>query len=569
MPIMRVRGVGKMGTIKDLPPFELPPEAWSHSNNVRFVGGRVEKMGGTLPVLTKGMPAEPPLCVLQRSNTSSILYATQKSIFRIDGISHFDVSKVLVDSKGVKTSMEYAATPEERWYYTSLSNAIVMNCKTGDPQGLRPYDDTFVDLPGWGYPTGPSGVKHNWKCGRIRAFRNYLIALDMVEGGVDMPQRIRWSNVAFVNELPPDWIENDASKDGGFNDLTDSVGKIVDGCPLRDSFVVYTDRETYLMDYVGGAFIFNFRKLFSDAGLLAPRCVTEFEGQHFVVAQDDIFIHNGSSRRPIASGRLKDYLIREISSVNSQATQVFPNTHRKEIWIAYAGPGSTGVDKAGWACNRAAVWNWEYDTWSFYDLPNLFDINMALPPETGTLSWDTLDGTEATSTTDSVIPPGTKDVWDGPKWEEPLWEEFGKDFIRKVIYGASKDGCLYLLDTGEVFNNYQQSTKTNDVKSIVAELVRTHLDMDEVVESTRSYKMIRTITPQFSGKGQIFVFVGGSMNATSPPTWDGYQVFDVENDVKVDTWSNNRYPAIRFVDSSPGTWLFTGYDVDFIQEGTR
>ena len=69
-----------------------------------------------------------------------------------------------------------------------------------------------------------NGGQKVWRCGRIRAFRNYLIALDMVESGVELPQRVRWSNVSFVNELPPDWVEDDDKRDGGFNDLTDSIG---------------------------------------------------------------------------------------------------------------------------------------------------------------------------------------------------------------------------------------------------------------------------------------------------------------------------------------------------------
>ena len=35
------------------------------------------------------------------------------------------------------------------------------------------------------------------------------------------------------------------------------------------------------MEFVGGTFIFNFRKLF-DAGLINQNCVVEVEGKHYV-----------------------------------------------------------------------------------------------------------------------------------------------------------------------------------------------------------------------------------------------------------------------------------------------
>ncbi|MGL5016253.1 MAG: hypothetical protein ACRC6V_18535, partial [Bacteroidales bacterium] len=310
MPIMKVRGIGSKGVVKDLPSFDLPPEVWSDAKNVRFVASRVEKMGGYMPVLMDGMPDEPPLAITSRNNTQDQVYGTSNGLYLIQGRQHLNVSKKednplyeppkipnpnfddtkpedpVTNPKEIENpkydadipkflNYKYDAASDSTWYYTTLSNAIVMNTPRENPQGLVPYKADFDELPGWGYPLknkrpGDEGaVQVDWKAGRIRSFRNYLIALGMVEGGVDMTQRVRWSNVAYVNELPPDWIEDDESRDGGFNDMTDANGRIVDGVPLRDSFVIYTDQETYLMEYVGGILIFQFKKLFSDSGVLA------------------------------------------------------------------------------------------------------------------------------------------------------------------------------------------------------------------------------------------------------------------------------------------------------------
>lgn len=568
MPIMRVRGAGKLGVIKDLPSFELPPEAWTDAQNVRFRYGSIEKMGGYEPVLTDPSNGA-PLSIVQRSNMDSIIYGTSDSIMIVEGSSHRKVNARTFNEEGEETGFEtYSASPESTWYYTTLSNSIVMNTPLNDPQGMRPFDSYFIKLPGWGEPQGPDvekpdpdkpdgppiitpSKKVDWKAGRIRAYRNYLVALDMVEGGISLPQRVRWSNVSYVNDLPPDWTENDETKDGGFNDLSDANGKVVDGCPLRDTFVVYTDQETYLMDYVGGILIFNFRKLFSDSGLLAPECVAEFEGKHFVIAQNDIFVHNGSSRQPVASGRLKEFLINEISSVNPYATKVTPIPSSKEIWVSYVAPGSPADS---YACNKAAIWNWEYDTWSFYELPDLYDLNMALPQDPDAREWEDYGEVD-------------RDEWDSAVQEEVRWSEYGKDFINRVLYGASSHKTLYLLDEGETLKSYASGVTVES--PLVAVLERTHLDMDEVVESTRVYKLIKNIVPQFRGEGNISVFVGGSMNATSPPDWSDYSIFDIEEDVKVDCFSNNRYPSIKFIDYGLGTWYLTGYDINFVQEGNR
>ncbi|UIW10590.1 tail fiber protein; host specificity [Aeromonas phage BUCT695] len=547
MPIMKVRGIGQTGVIKDTPPFELPPSGFNDAMNVRFRQTSIEKFGGCLPVLTEGMPEkEIPLAILQRGIKESHIYATNKGIYEIQGLDHKNISKRKPDSE---EPVQYNAGPGHTWYYTHLSNAIVMNTPEEDPQGLLPYENYFKDLPGWGYPQGPSGPKIPWKCARMRAFRNYLIALDMTENGHNLPQRIRWSNIAYVNELPPDWIENDETKDGGFNDLSDASGKLVDALTLRDSLVIYTDKETYLMDYVGGVLVFQFRKLFSDSGLLAPECVAEFEGKHFVVSHDDIFIHNGSTRQPVASGRIKDFLMEEISAVNSQATKVFAVPHRKEIWVSYVGPGEDVDDIHGWSCTKAAVWNWEYDNWTFYELPNCFDINICLPPESDLRNWD------------EYVNVG-EDEWDALAQEKERWTGYGKDFLNQVVWGASEDGVLYLLDESRYMDRWKR-----DKIPVIGYVTRTHMDMDEMVQNTRSYKFVTTVVPQFSGEGMIACHVGGSQTSTKSPEWTDFQFYDIENDVKVDCYCNNRYPAFKFVSNDTAEWSFSGYDVEFKEAG--
>ncbi|MGL5015519.1 MAG: hypothetical protein ACRC6V_14725 [Bacteroidales bacterium] len=577
MAIMKVRRVGSLGVIRDLPSFELPPEAWSDSRNVRFAENRIEKMGGYFPVLTEGMPDEPPLAILTRNNTQDQIYGTADSIYMVNGRQHSNVSQLIdnpafdknkpeSDENPKYIHMKYDADPENTWYYTTLSNAVVMNNPRNNPQGLRPGDATFVELPGWGKPNKDSETVVEWQAGRIRSYKNYLVALDMTEGAQTNPQRVRWSNVAFVNSLPPDWIEDDEARDGGFNDLTDANGRILDGVPLRDSFVIYTDQETYLMEYVGGVMIFNFKKLFSDSGILAPECAVEFEQQHFVISKDDIFVHNGSSKKPVASGRVKQYLIDEISSVNPYATKLFAYTPRKEIWITYVGPGQTAGDPRDpsvvpdpdrpWQCNKCAIWNWEWDTWYFYDIPSSYDINMCPPPDLLTKEWEDYD----------TIP---EDEWDDMARERDQWSELGKDFVKKVPYIASPDNALYTLDIGKEQITWDSKVKGGNSIPLIAELLRTHIDMDEVVENTRSYKFIRRIVPQIRGYGELHCSVGGSFNSTQEPDWDNYQVFNIEEEDKIDAYSNNRYPAIRFMDYTDGEWSFIGYDVDFIVEGNR
>ncbi len=46
MPLVPITDVGKVGIIQDIPPYNLPPNAWSDGNNVRFLDNGVKKVAG-------------------------------------------------------------------------------------------------------------------------------------------------------------------------------------------------------------------------------------------------------------------------------------------------------------------------------------------------------------------------------------------------------------------------------------------------------------------------------------------------------------------------------------------
>tara|TARA_R110002051_G_scaffold260371_1_gene320175 strand:- start:455 stop:2314 length:1860 start_codon:yes stop_codon:yes gene_type:complete len=46
MPIVPITDVGRVGIIEDIPPYNLPPNAWSGGNNVRFLDNGVKKVAG-------------------------------------------------------------------------------------------------------------------------------------------------------------------------------------------------------------------------------------------------------------------------------------------------------------------------------------------------------------------------------------------------------------------------------------------------------------------------------------------------------------------------------------------
>ena len=46
MALIPITNVGQVGIIQDIPPYNLPPNAWSGGNNVRFLDNGVKKVAG-------------------------------------------------------------------------------------------------------------------------------------------------------------------------------------------------------------------------------------------------------------------------------------------------------------------------------------------------------------------------------------------------------------------------------------------------------------------------------------------------------------------------------------------
>lgn len=574
MPVMKMRNLGSVGVVTDLPSYELPPNAWSDALNVRFEGTKISSIGGNRPVLKKGMPTNTvPLSITgygfdEQGIGTSWIYGTNDSLYRADLATQENISRRLDKTQDPNINPATYNLGKGTWYYTTISNALVMTTKNEIPQGITPSLKYFNDLPNWGKTfidydkkTGDiiSSTDNYWRTEKIRTYKNFLIALNMTEGTsvadtVNYSQRVRWSNITNINELPNNWDEADTSGSAGYNDLTNAKGVIVDGVPLRDMFIIYTSNDVFNMQYIGGNNIFRFTKMFNNSGLIAPECAVEYEGNHFVVSPDDIYVHNGSTKKSVVTGRIKERLIKEITSVNAEATKVFANSSKKEIWISYV---AEGTEEGSNFCNKAAIWNWEYNTWTFHDLPAVTDVSIVNIPFEKLKSWSDFDQ--------------PTDTWESPEFSEDPWFEAKGNFLNQSLLASSNHGRFYLLDQGDFFYS-KEDDKTDGNETViplVKKIERHLIDFDEMGIDPWQNKRIRRIYPQFRGKNKIEISLDGNHDPYLLPAYSQSQTFDMKQDIKADFRMNDKYISVKFEDHTAGSWDFAGYDVDLILGGRR
>ena len=125
------------------------------------------------------------------------------------------------------------------------------------------------------------------------------------------------------------------------------------------------------MEFVGGTFLFNFRKLFGDEGVINQNCVVEVENKHFVFGNTDLYVTDGVSRQSICDERVRQFVFTTLNKKNADRCFVQHNDALSEIYFCYqSGDSLVGFPDTA-RCNRAAVYNYKNNCWSFMDLPNV------------------------------------------------------------------------------------------------------------------------------------------------------------------------------------------------------
>ena len=149
------------------------------------------------------------------------------------------------------------------------------------------------------------------------------------------PNRVRFSNIVDANSVPDSWDETDTTKSAGFNDLVQMQTPIKDGLELGTNFVIYSESEAILMEFVGGTFLFNFRKLFGDEGVINQNCVVEVENKHFVFGNTDLYVTDGVSRQSICDERVRQFVFTTLNKKNADRCFVQHNDALSEIYFCY------------------------------------------------------------------------------------------------------------------------------------------------------------------------------------------------------------------------------------------
>ena len=516
MPLLTVTSVGSVGIISDTDPLLLPPNAWTGGRNVRFANDAVEKMPGELSVATPSVTPYITLPVI-KGGTAYWVYAGLAKAYSWDGSNHVNITR---QDEG--EDVDYTGTAANHWNGGVFNNILVLNNGVDAPQM---WTGTKLEALDW--DSGNTWEDKSYTAGSIRPYKNFLVALNWSDGAANYPQSVYWSNQADPNAVPSDWDFADPANEAGIYELAATQGVIIDGEQLRDSFIIYKEDAIHQMAYTGGQFVMAFKDVSRTTGVLAQRCSKEFYGKHFVLAQDDIIVHDGQNVESVASRRVRRTIFANIDAANYRSAFVARNLSKEELWVCYPETGQT-------LPNIAAVWNWRDNTWTWRELPSVTHIGFGVVPAAADdQSWN-----------------NDPNSWDS---DTTLWGERLYNPAAVALVAATSSALLH-LDLTEGFNG----------AAMTSYIMREGMLLD----GQTSVKLVRAIYPRATG-GPLQISIGAKWNPTESYRWEGPYSFTPGTDYVVRTRSKGRFHAVRVDFPGDSAGALHGYDIEYVPMGGR
>ena len=502
MPRVTIPALGSVGVNRDQQPHELPISALSDARNIRMRDGSAERIAGEAPVFTTPTVIPYHVQIYQTVAARYVVHAGLASVYADAGAGLVDI-----------TGTAFTGTDANRWTGGTLNGVLVLNNGVDQPRYWG-GTGTLANLTGW---------NSTWRCESIRPFKNYLVGLSWTKSGASYPNMVKWSAAADPGTVPATWNEADPTNDAGEQDLSETPGVLVDGLPMGDTFVIYKTDSMYAMTYIGGQYIWQFRRLPGDVGILGKGCACNTPNGHLVLTVGDVVLHNGSGPQSILSGRVRRDLFDRMDGTYGDRSFVLSNPATNEAWICFPETGSK-------VCTQALIWNWVDNTFTFRDLANATCGVSGQYEYTSPEAW----GSDAAA-------------WDD---DTTTWNSSSIPATKSHLLLGTTAPSLVGVDVGATFSG-------SDYTALVE---RKGLALDD----NESVKVCRAIYPRIDGTtgATVYIQAGGAMDVEGTYTWSDPVPYVIGSTYRADLFASGRFLAYRVYSTASFSWRIKSLDME-------
>ena len=220
----------------------------------------------------------------------------------------------------------------------------------------------------------------NVRCGVLEAFGNLLVAGDLTEidtSGATIRRLsgvVRTSDVAAPGALPINWNPFEAGASTADEFTLSETSQIQDMKPLQGNMYIYATDSIHAMRLTGNVNVpVSFAPVTDEYGALTKGAVKEYDGKHFVVGRNDIYVFQGnpSNIQSLAGGRVQTYFFNNLNPIHENQLMLMQNHLENEIWVCYP-----TLDSLAGELDEVLIWNYRDNTWTIRDLNGVMSGDM-------------------------------------------------------------------------------------------------------------------------------------------------------------------------------------------------
>jgi len=181
---------------------------------------------------------------------------------------------------------------------------------------------------------------------------NRFEATATVSGAFD-PMLVRWSDQDDRNEWNPT-----AATDAGEVVLTDGT-RIVGAVRARNAINIWTDNALWLMQFIGGSFVFKFQQVGTNCGLIGQHAAIDYNGTTYWMGYDNFYAFAGSVQ--VLDCTVRRFIFDDLNTSYYDKVYCGINSEFREIIWLYVSNNNT-------ECNKYVIYNPEEKYWVYGDM---------------------------------------------------------------------------------------------------------------------------------------------------------------------------------------------------------
>lgn len=413
--------------------------------------------------------------------------------------------------------VDYNASENTLWTGSAFNGLGIFNNSADVPQVFTAPGARCADMANW-----PATLR----CASLRPFKNFLIAVNIKEGGGEYPQVLRWSHPADPGTVPSSWDYTDPASDAGRTAIAETNGYLVDSLASQDVHIVYKSDSIYFMQFVGAPYIFNIQRISAAAGLLSQNCMANIPGGQIALTNDDVIFVTPQGIKSIATSRIRRHLFAYLNAAKFQASFVVANPAQTEVWVCVPSTASYA--------NFAYIWNWVTDKWTLRELPEMTAMVYGAAVSANNL-WDMASGT-----------------WD---MVSNIWG--GIDAVNMELVGTSvaDGGTVYSFDVG-----YNDGAAATNVQ-----IMHESADMLNEQIPPERMRLVKRIRPHFtdmSNGAQVQFRVGLRNGINESVRWTAPRVFTIGTTRDLFIRKQGRYLTWEITSTCGKQWELDSMDIE-------